>query len=119
MATILVVDDDPDLLAEICEYLGRQGYTVHSAGGFAAARTAFERERAGLDIVLTDVRMPDGDGVALVRQIRADGFKGRCLLMTGHLELAQTPPEWRDEVTLLPKPFSFKVLKAMLEAKPA
>lgn len=119
MPSILVVDDDPDLLSEICEYLGRQGYLVHPASGVTAARAIFAGMRDSLDIVLTDVRMPDGNGVDLVRFVRAEGYKGRCLLMTGHLETAQTPPEWRDEVALLPKPFSFRALKAILEKKPA
>lgn len=68
--SILVVDDDPVFCSIMQEVLGRSGYSVrwvHSAKEALAALAHFAP-----DLVLTDVMMPDTDGLTLVRQIRQD-----------------------------------------------
>jgi len=67
-ASILVVDDEPDLRDTVAEYLGRQGYAVRTAEDADTARRAFEE--ATPTLVLLDVRMPREDGFSLARWIR-------------------------------------------------
>jgi two-component system OmpR family response regulator len=65
---LLVVDDEPEAAGEIAAYLARQGWRVTVAEGGNAAWRAFQSDPA--DAVITDLRMPDGDGWTLIRQLR-------------------------------------------------
>jgi two-component system response regulator PilR (NtrC family) len=67
-ATILVVDDEPDLLELVGLTLGRMGLVTETAARFNEAR-ALLATRA-YDLCLTDMRLPDGDGLALVEWIQ-------------------------------------------------
>jgi len=67
-ARILVVDDDPDIRAVIGEFLAPDGYELRMA---SSAREAFRiLEREPIDLVLTDLVMPDDEGIAMIRDIR-------------------------------------------------
>lgn len=115
---ILVVDDEPDLLAEIVAYLSRRNQAVIGAASVAEARRLFAAHSATLSLLLSDVRMPDGDGVELVRSVlRQSGGKCRCLLVTGHFEHAELDAELRQAgVEIIYKPFSFSQLYARVTA---
>jgi PAS domain S-box-containing protein len=83
-ATILVIDDEPDLLAMLAETLEQDGHEVAVA---RSGREALARIDAGgsFDLVLTDLRMPDLDGAALIRVLRDrhPDLLPRLILMTG------------------------------------
>ena len=68
MDRILVVDDEPDLVATYERLLQRKGYRVVSAGSCRDGLVVVEREP--LALVLTDMRLPDGDGLDIVRAAR-------------------------------------------------
>ena len=68
--TVLVVDDEPDIRELLELSLVRMGLGVESAGSLAQAR-ALLQERS-FDLCLTDMRLPDGDGLELVRFIGAN-----------------------------------------------
>lgn len=67
-ARILVVDDNPANLELMLYLLRAFGYDPTSATG---AETALAAARAGVDLILTDIRMPDVDGFEFVRRVRA------------------------------------------------
>jgi DNA-binding NtrC family response regulator len=68
-ATILVVDDDVAQCDFLKEELEREGYSVEVANG---GRPGVERvKRGGIDLVVSDVKMPDLDGLDLLREVRA------------------------------------------------
>jgi DNA-binding response OmpR family regulator len=67
-ATILIVDDEPDLREVLEEYFAAQGYTALSADSASAAR-ALAAEHA-VDIALLDIAMPGEDGLSLARHLR-------------------------------------------------
>ena len=69
-ASVLVVDDNPINRDLVCTVLGYRGYSTRTAGGGAEALEVMGADRP--DLVLTDVVMPQMDGYALVRAIRAD-----------------------------------------------
>ncbi len=65
---LLVVDDDPESCEVLAEALQAEGYEVATApGGQAALHLANERV---FDVVISDIRMPDLDGMALLRGLR-------------------------------------------------
>ena len=69
-AKILIVDDNADLLALLCEHLRGAGYgkirTAQSCGGARAAFAAGQPE-----LMILDINLPDGDGFSLFRALRA------------------------------------------------
>jgi DNA-binding response OmpR family regulator len=68
-STILVVDDEPDLAATYERLLKRMGYRVIPAGTRRDALDVLHSER--LVLVVADLRLPDGDGLDIVRAARA------------------------------------------------
>lgn len=69
---ILLVDDNPDLLALLCQTLQGAGYThLRTAGTCAQARAAFAQ--SGPELVVLDINLPDGDGFSLFRELNGAG----------------------------------------------
>ena len=68
MTRCLVVDDDPELLQSVCDYLRRFGLEPVPASSAAEMRARIAE--GGVDVVVLDVMLPDGDGLALLAQLR-------------------------------------------------
>jgi two-component system, chemotaxis family, CheB/CheR fusion protein len=70
-ANILVVDDESDVLALITTILQQAGATVTAVGSASAALQTLQAHPQAYDLLLSDLGMPEMDGWALIRQIRA------------------------------------------------
>ena len=83
-ATVLVVDDEPDIRSTVKEILEDEGYSVTVAAGADEARQARLRERP--DVVLLDIWMPGTDGISLLREWAAAGVlsSSPVIMMSGH-----------------------------------
>lgn len=81
-ARILVVDDEPDLRTLYELTLLREGYRVEAAGTLAEALQQIGERR--FDVVITDMRLPDGLGMALIQQLRAQQRLERCVVITAY-----------------------------------
>ncbi len=68
MTTCLLVDDDSELRQLVSSYLTRYGMGVRLADSARAMRA--ELARGGIDVVLLDIMLPDGDGIELCREMR-------------------------------------------------
>lgn len=68
MQTVLFIEDDPDIRTALRLSLEDEGYTVREAG--TAAEGATEFARGGVDLVLLDLRLPDGSGFDVCRDLR-------------------------------------------------
>jgi two-component system response regulator PrrA len=83
---VLVVDDEADFLATYERLLRRQGYEVVTAtsraAGLAAVHAAAQGHR--LDLVISDLRLPDGDGLDVVRAARASYDPPVVFVITGY-----------------------------------
>lgn len=81
-AHILVVDDEPDLRTLYELTLLREGYRVEAAGDLLQAREQLGSKR--FDAVITDMRLPDGLGLELLRELVAQQRAERCVIITAH-----------------------------------
>ena len=81
-AHILVVDDEPDLRTLYEVSLVREGYQVETAGTVAEALAALDA--ANFDLVLTDMRLPDGLGVDILGQLTTRGRSERTIVITAY-----------------------------------
>lgn len=79
MANLLIVDDDPVLLALLGKLLRQQGHSVTAADGGAEALAVAQAQC--FDMVITDLMMPDMDGYALVRELRAGSACADSLIL--------------------------------------
>ncbi len=109
-ARILIVDDSPATREVLERNLRAERHEVHSAANVAAAIKVLEQ--AAIDLVVTDLRMPGGDGMSLVRYVR-DHCRGVGVIMvTGFATVGGAVSAMREGVDdYLPKPFSDEELR--------
>jgi two-component system response regulator PilR (NtrC family) len=81
-ARVLVVDDEPDIRELLEITLARMGLETVAAADLAEARACLERE--SLQLCLTDMRLPDGNGIALVEHIQARYPELPVAMITAH-----------------------------------
>ncbi|MDR2153742.1 MAG: sigma-54 dependent transcriptional regulator [Burkholderiaceae bacterium] len=81
-ACVLVVDDEPDLRTLYELTMLREGHQVHTAGSLAEAREQLAAR--GFDAVITDMRLPDGLGLELLRAVSAEQRRERCIVITAY-----------------------------------
>lgn len=80
--SILVVDDDRIILDSLCEFLQLEGYKVQGA---ETLRQAFSQlQRQDYSLVLTDVSLPDGNGIDLLSSIRKNFPRTVVIVVTGY-----------------------------------
>lgn len=86
---VLIVDDEQSITSALELILGAEGYDVQSAASVAAAATLLQTGRP-LDLVLTDLRLPDASGIELLARVKTDTPDTQVILMTAHgsLDLA-------------------------------
>jgi DNA-binding NtrC family response regulator len=86
MATLLIVDDEPNILSTLRRALELEGYTVEVAG---AGRIALEKAKArAFDCALLDVSMPEMDGLTLLKALRELRAELPVIMMSGNATLA-------------------------------
>ena len=102
---VLVVEDEDMVRAVAERALVRQGYVVETARDGEEALALFA-EGKGYDLIVSDVVMPNMDGPAMARELRAKYGNVRILFMSGYAEEQLRQSINLDNVSFLPKPFS-------------
>ena len=113
VGTILLVEDEPMVLAVAARALTRNGYTVLPAAGAEEALSALAGS-AKVDLLVTDVVMRGIDGPALVHRARALRPGLRALFISGYAEEQVRARLDLPDVPLLPKPFTLRELYAAI-----
>ena len=112
---ILVVDDEADLAATVTRLLGRHGHRAIAVGSCDAAQAAIRSGETPALVVL-DLRLPDGDGLEVVRAARARVPPIPTIVMTGHASPAtQRAALAAGAFAFLAKPFTTASLVALVE----
>jgi two-component system nitrogen regulation response regulator GlnG len=81
MPSILIVDDERNILSSLQGALGREDYAVDVAATLAEAR---DKLREAFDVLLLDVRLPDGSGIDLLSEVRQAAPETVVIMMSGH-----------------------------------
>lgn len=107
---ILLVDDNRDIRDTLRTFLERKGHEVTPCPSAVDAWTSLSEGKQRYGLVLTDVRMPDMDGMELARRMRENGSNTPIIFMAGAIE-----EELSDSATFAPyrvlqKPFMFNLL---------
>lgn len=80
--SLLLVDDDRQVLDSMADWLRSQGYQVDTAGSQEAARASLERK--SYEVLLLDIRLRDGDGFELLAHCREKYPALIVILITGY-----------------------------------
>lgn len=117
MASILVVDDEAALRAPLAAFLSKQGHNVVTAADGYEALARIQQEK--IDLILTDLQMPNMTGVELIAAVRERGLSLPIIAMTGGGgRPGQLQPVHAMEAgagTVLAKPFSLAHLVLAVE----
>jgi PAS domain S-box-containing protein len=123
--TILVVEDEEAVRALLVDALEQFGYRVLEAPSGPRALEVAAREEPGIDLLVTDVVMPDGmNGVELATRLRRTAPNLRVVLISGYLaDVSQGDLLETEGITYLAKPFSLpelaRVARRCLDVRPA
>jgi len=111
---VLVIDDEADVRSVVARALRADGHAVATAEDLDAGR---ERVVEGTDLIVLDLRLPDGFGLELCRELRADGSTVPILLLTA-LSQVELRVEGLDAGAddFLAKPFAVAELRARVRA---
>lgn len=111
--TVLLIDDD-DSLRRVVEYnLREEGYAVVSSASAGEGLRAFEQHT--VDLVLTDVRMPEMDGLELLARVKAMQGDAPVVMMTAHGTIASAVEAMKlGAFDYLTKPFDRERLKVVV-----
>lgn len=114
MKTVLIVEDEADLRFSIRRFLEKRGYAVVEAASVESARAYLQGQMP--DIALVDHRLPDGDGLEVLRNLKLLAPGVPALMLTGHgsIELAVAAIK-EGAHQFLTKPVKLDVLALMLD----
>jgi len=117
MTQILLVDDDSIVLDTLAQILDGAGYDVRAFGSAPEALDSYRMQRS--DVVITDIIMPEMDGIEFIQRLRQVDPTARIIAISGgsgkgyfeNLEAVRrlTP------VAILPKPFAKSTLLSLIE----
>ncbi len=115
--TVLVVDDEPELLRFVAAVLERRGMRVITAHGSAQALQVMEHTEMPPDLLLTDVVMPGVSGPMLLDQLSQRFPQLRVLFMSGYEARTIVQRYVVDQgYPLLPKPFTVEQLREKVKS---
>jgi FixJ family two-component response regulator len=111
---VVVIDDDEAICRAVSRMLGAEGFSVRT---FTSARAYLDESDASMPAcVLVDLRMPDVDGLALIRALRASGGGIATVVMTGTGHIPTVVEAMKEgAVDLLAKPFTADALNDAIE----
>jgi two-component system cell cycle response regulator CpdR len=116
MARILIAEDEEALCAMCARALSTGGHDVVTASDGSAALDALKREDGRFDILLTDIRMPIMDGIALSLAAARDYPDLTILLMTGYADQRERAHGLDALIhDVLPKPFTLSALRGAVD----
>lgn len=114
LARLMVVEDEPDQRRLVADLLAESGFAVVQVGSLAEAEAALAR--APVDLVISDWRLPDGDGGELLSRLRAREADLGFVMVTAYGTIARAVEAVRAGADdYLAKPFDAQALRLAVE----
>lgn len=111
MEKILIVEDDIAFGTMIQTWLKKKGFEVEKTTSVKAAIQAWEKLESGFDLVLSDLRLPDHDGIFLLQWMRKHGVQVPFIVMTSYAEIQNVVLAMKSGATdYVAKPFHPDIL---------
>ncbi|MDI7276649.1 MAG: response regulator, partial [Anaerolineae bacterium] len=82
--TVLIVDDDPPIREMLTDFLREEGYEILLASDGAGALDLLRKSAERIDLALLDVRLPDVQGLEILRAMADKGLELPVIVMTAH-----------------------------------
>jgi two-component system cell cycle sensor histidine kinase/response regulator CckA len=115
-ATVLLVEDEDAVRSFAARALATRGYKVYEAASGVQALDVMNEHGSEIDLVVSDVVMPEMDGPTLLKHLRKANPQIKIIFVSGYAEEAFRNNLAEDETfTFLPKPFSLKKLAAAVK----
>ncbi|HET7156749.1 MAG TPA: response regulator [Hyphomicrobiaceae bacterium] len=112
MARILIAEDEDGLRTLVARALAQDGHSVVTANDGAEALDALTREQGAFELLLTDIRMPIMDGIALALATARDHPHVTILLMTGYADQRERASGLEALIhDVISKPFSLASIR--------
>ena len=111
MEKILIVEDDIAFGTMIQTWLKKKGFEVEKSTSVKAAIQIYEKTESGFDLVLSDLRLPDHDGIFLLQWMRKHGMLVPFIVMTSYAEIQNVVLAMKSGATdYVAKPFQPDIL---------
>lgn len=111
MARILIAEDDDNVRAFVARALAHAGHEVMEAEDGGLASELMEEKQGRFDLLLSDIKMPVMDGIALALNVAASWPEVTIMLMTGFADQRERAHGLDSLIyDVIPKPFSLQVL---------
>ena len=112
MARILIAEDEEGIRSLVARALSQDGHAVTTANDGAEALDLLAREQGAFELLLTDIRMPIMDGIALALAAARDHPKVAILLMTGYADQRERASGLDALIhDVIAKPFSLATIR--------
>ncbi|MCW5747639.1 MAG: response regulator [Alphaproteobacteria bacterium] len=111
---VLVVDDDPSQCLEIAEYLHRRGFDVVEANDAASALHIMETRMPR--VVISDISMPEANGIWMTQKATSQGTATKIILMSGDSDMVRAAnAQHSGAFAVIHKPVPLKMLASFVE----
>jgi DNA-binding NtrC family response regulator len=112
-AKILIVEDEPGIRDLVRQFLSPAGYVISEAEDVASLKKQLHLPAP--DVLLLDLRLPDGNGLSVIPDLKKSWPAARIVILTGYGSVDAAEQAYKlDDVFLLSKPFDSEMLNAMV-----
>ena len=111
---LLIVDDEASIRDMLAFFFHKKGFEVQTASSFTEGQAAALRSTP--DLILSDIKMPDGNGLDLLRKVKADSPKTPVIMITAHTSTADAIEAMKaGAVDYIAKPFNIEELGLIVD----
>ena len=114
--TILVADDEPSVADSLTVLLRARGHRIEAAADGLQAHARIMENPGKFDLLIADNTMPGLTGSELIRKLKAEGFTGKIMVLSGHLtEKLESAYRRLGVDEIVSKPFDLSTVRVAID----